>query len=68
MSVMDVADHLGVIDSTVRTWISRGHMPEPDQRVGRSRFWWRSSIEAWYPVWLDGHKLRGKVPEWMGKR
>jgi hypothetical protein len=38
--VADVAAYLGVATSTVRAYVTRGHLPAPDGRLGRTP-WWR---------------------------
>jgi len=48
-SVAEVAAHLGVTPSTVTAYLSRGQMPQPDGRVGRSPWWHPETIRAWRP-------------------
>ncbi len=43
----DVAAHLGVSASTVRAYASRGQMPPPDGRIGRTPWWWADRIWEW---------------------
>lgn len=42
-----VADHLGVTLSTVRAYRARGQMPPPDGILGRTPWWWSSTITGW---------------------
>ena len=48
-SVAEVATYLGVRPSTVTAYRSRGQMPQPDGRVGRSPWWRPATIRAWRP-------------------
>ncbi len=43
----EVAAHLGVSVGTVRAYSSRGQMPAPDGRLGRTPWWWAETIRAW---------------------
>jgi predicted DNA-binding transcriptional regulator AlpA len=44
----DVAAFLGVSGSTVRAYITRHQMPEPDRMFGRSPGWRPQTIETWH--------------------
>lgn len=44
----DVATFLGVTTSTIRAYIARRQMPEPDRRIGRMMLWKPASIRAWH--------------------
>lgn len=46
-SFKEVAAFLGVEQSTVRAYRTRGEMPPPDGRVSNSPWWWRTTIEGW---------------------
>lgn len=46
-SVGEVAEYLGVQASTVRAYVARREMPEPDGRVWRTPWWWDTTIIAW---------------------
>jgi Helix-turn-helix domain len=46
-TVRDVANYLKVAESTVRAYLARGQMPEPDQRYGRTNLWRPATIESW---------------------
>lgn len=46
-SVADVAAYLGVKPRTVTAYLARQQMPAPDGRVGRSPWWWASTIKGW---------------------
>jgi len=45
--VRQVAKFLGVQDSTVRSWVSRQRMPDPDGHVGRTPVWRAETIRTW---------------------
>ena len=48
-TVADVANYLGIKDSTVRTYVSRGDMPPPDRRMGqRVNLWKPQTIIRWH--------------------
>ncbi len=47
MSSQDVADALGIKRASVHRYVTRGDLPEPDDRVGRSPVWKRETFEAW---------------------
>lgn len=42
-----VADLLGVLPGTVRSYHNQGRMPEPDARVGKVPGWIPATIESW---------------------
>ena len=48
-SVADVANYLGVKPRTVTAYLARGQMPPPGGRIGRSPWWWSTTIRAWRP-------------------
>lgn len=43
----EVAAYLGVSVGTVRAYSSRGQMPPPDGRLGRTPWWWAETIRVW---------------------
>jgi predicted DNA-binding transcriptional regulator AlpA len=45
--VRQVAKFLGVQETTVRSWVSRQRMPEPDGHVGRTPVWRAETIRGW---------------------
>ena len=47
MTITEVADRLGVKAETVRSYRSRGLMPEPAAVYGQSPVWTPGAIEAW---------------------
>ena len=47
LSVEDVAQRLSVQPSTVRAYLARQQMPEPDGRIGSTPWWWAKTIEQW---------------------
>ncbi|MPZ61598.1 MAG: helix-turn-helix domain-containing protein [Propionibacteriales bacterium] len=44
----DVAAYLGVAPSTIRAYVTRHQMPDPDRRMGRLRLWRPKTIERWH--------------------
>lgn len=52
----DVAAYLKVTTGTLRGYLSRGQMPAPDRRFGRSNAWRPATIIGW-------HQGRPKVGE-----
>lgn len=48
-SVTDVAAHLGVKPRTVTAYLARKQMPTPDGRLGRTPWWWETTIRSWRP-------------------
>jgi predicted DNA-binding transcriptional regulator AlpA len=44
----DVATYLGVSSSTVRAYLARNQMPEPDRRIGRMQLWRPKTIQHWH--------------------
>ena len=46
-SVADVANYLGVKPRTITAYHARGQMPPADGRVGRSPWWWSTTIRQW---------------------
>jgi predicted DNA-binding transcriptional regulator AlpA len=47
LGTAEVAEVLGVGRSTVRAWITRGHLPKPDAQLQATPVWRRSTIERW---------------------
>lgn len=47
LTTEDVAARLGVTPSTVRAYHSRGQMPPPSGRIGRTPYWTPRDIEPW---------------------
>ena len=47
LSVADVAEMRGVKPRTITAYLARGQMPAPDGRVGRSPWWWESTVRDW---------------------
>lgn len=53
MASLDLLDTAGVAElaglppATIRTYLHRGAIPEPDFRAGRSPVWRRKTIEKW---------------------
>lgn len=45
----DVAEYLGIGESTVRAYAARGRMPAPDGRLGRTPWWRPATIREWRP-------------------
>lgn len=43
-----VATFLGVSSSTVRAYLARSQMPEPDRRIGRMQLWRPKTIRHWH--------------------
>ncbi|WP_344802660.1 helix-turn-helix transcriptional regulator [Microlunatus ginsengisoli] len=43
----EVATFLGVSSSTIRSYLARGQMPEPDRRFGRLPAWRPATIRDW---------------------
>ncbi|MBB5785592.1 NUDIX domain-containing protein [Jiangella mangrovi] len=43
-----VAEYLGITASTVRAYLARDQMPEPDMRVGPQRLWRPETIQRWH--------------------
>lgn len=48
-SVTDVAAYLGVKPRTVTAYLARNQMPAPDGRLGRTPWWWETTIRSWRP-------------------
>ena len=42
-----VAKFLGIAESTVRAYVTRHKMPEPDAYVGATKLWRQESIKEW---------------------
>lgn len=47
LAVADLAVRLRVKPATVRTYLARGVLPPPDDRIGRSPRWRLSTIRRW---------------------
>jgi len=43
----DVARYLKIEANTVRTYLVRGKMPAPDQRIGVTNLWRPATIKNW---------------------
>ncbi len=46
-SVAEVAAYLGIKPRTVTGYLTRGQITEPDGYVGRSPWWWETTITTW---------------------
>ncbi len=57
MSSQDVADALGIKRTSVHKYVTRGDLPEPDDRIGRSPVWKRETVESWVAA-RRGHGWR----------
>ena len=47
LSTQDVAARLGVKPATVSGYRHRGRLPKPDGKLGKTVWWWESTIDAW---------------------
>jgi predicted DNA-binding transcriptional regulator AlpA len=47
-STDDVAAFLGVGASTIRAYVTRRQMPQPDRYIGRTRLWRPQTIREWH--------------------
>lgn len=56
LGIAEVAERMGVTAATVRSYRSRGQLPEPDVKLGQSPGWQPSTIEAW----LRSRRLGGR--------
>lgn len=52
--IVDIAEATGLKPQTVRWHKWRGHLPAPDQRLGRSPGWRRETIWPWIEARLAG--------------
>jgi excisionase family DNA binding protein len=43
----EVAKFLGIGESTVRAYVTRHKMPEPDAYVGATKLWRQQTIKEW---------------------
>ena len=66
LSVGEIADALGIKPTTVSNYATRGYMPTPDGYVGRTPWWWESTVREWVSnrpglAWRKGQ--RSSTPE-----
>lgn len=47
LDIAAVAERIDVRAVTVRGYLRTGHIPPPDGRLGRSPWWWETTIEEW---------------------
>ena len=47
LTVADVAQRLNVKPATIRRYLHKKDLPEPDTRAGQSPLWKETTIEAW---------------------
>ena len=45
--VAEIAAALGVARTNISTWVSRGQMPPPDERLASGPVWYAATIEGW---------------------
>jgi predicted DNA-binding transcriptional regulator AlpA len=45
--IHEIAAYLDIKPSTLTSYISRRQFPQPDTRVGATRLWLRTTVEAW---------------------
>lgn len=43
----DVASYLGLKTSTLRAYLARGQMPDPDRHIGHMPVWRPETIRRW---------------------
>lgn len=43
----EVADRLGLSLNTIKGYVRRGYLPEPDAQMGRNFGWLPETIDAW---------------------
>jgi hypothetical protein len=48
VGLADLPGLLGVAVQTPRRWRERGVLPEPEDHIGGSPWWWQSRIVAWH--------------------
>lgn len=58
-STEDVATFLGVNASTVRAYVAREQMPQPDRHIGRMQLWKPETIREWH----QGRRRASKTAE-----
>ena len=58
LDLAGIAVLLEVHEATPKTWRQRGALPPPDGRLGRSDYWWQSTIEAWHDARVVGRAAR----------
>lgn len=54
LTVADIAAAVGVAPVTIRAYVSRGQMPAPSGRVGRTPYWTRKKIGPWIATRVAG--------------
>jgi len=47
-STEDVAVYLDISTSTIRAYVARHQMPQPDRYIGRTRLWRPATIQTWH--------------------
>lgn len=47
LTVPEVAARLGLAVATVRAYRAQKRLPAPDGRVGRTPWWWATTIDVW---------------------
>ena len=43
----DIAEFLGITESSVRVYVAQGEMPPPDERYGVTNLWKPATIREW---------------------
>jgi predicted DNA-binding transcriptional regulator AlpA len=47
-TIRQVAEFLGITESSVRVYLAKGNMPAPDQKYGVTNLWKPETIKAWH--------------------
>lgn len=50
LTLPDIAQRAGVSIAAIRAHRLHGTMPEPDGQLGRTPWWWESTIDSWLPT------------------
>jgi predicted DNA-binding transcriptional regulator AlpA len=57
LTTSDIADRLGIQRESVHRYLTRGDIPQPDERAGRTLLWRVDTIEEWI-AGRPGHAWR----------
>lgn len=47
VSVGELSASTGLKPTTLSNYARRGYMPAPDGHVGRTPWWWKSTVDTW---------------------
>ncbi|WP_257881339.1 transcriptional regulator [Gordonia terrae] len=58
LSLIEFAEQAGLTLSTMKSYLRKGMLPEPDAQVGRNRGWDPETVAEWIAERRERHRIR----------